>query len=144
MLCEAAEFHAVLVETVGVGPAEAAVAEMVDMFVLVLPPAAGGELQRIKHGVADLADLALVNKADGELAAAARCSVADYASARLIRPPLPEWRIPVPAVSALKGIGGAEVCKAPSPPAEGRLGTRSRSISTRRLVEADRSNIARS
>jgi LAO/AO transport system kinase len=78
LLCEAAEFDAMLVETAGVGRAEAAVVEMVDMFVLVLPPAAGGELQRIKHAVVvGLADLALVNKADGELAAAARRSVAD-------------------------------------------------------------------
>jgi LAO/AO transport system kinase len=103
LLCEAAEFDAMLVETAGVGRAEAAVVEMVDMFVLVLPPAAGGELQRIKHGVVvGLADLALVNKADDELAAAARRSVADYGSAlRLIRPPLPEWQIPVPAVSVM-------------------------------------------
>ena len=96
MLCGAAEFDAAPVETVGVGQAETAAAEMVDIFVLVLPPAAGGELQRIKHGVVELADLALVNKADGELASARR-SVADYASAlRLNRPPLPEWQIPVP------------------------------------------------
>src|SRR5271157_3334929 len=85
LLCEAAGFDAVLVETVGVGQAETAVAEMVDMFVLILPPAAGDELQGIKRGVIELADLVLVNKADGELAAAAHRSVADYANAlRLI------------------------------------------------------------
>jgi len=100
----------VLVETVGVGQAETAVAEIVDMFVLILPPAGGDELQGIKRGIFELADLVLVNKADGEFAAAARRSVADYASAlRLIRPPLPEWEVPVRAVSALEGIGIGEV-----------------------------------
>ena len=87
LLCEAAGFDTVLVETVGVGQAETAVAEIVDMFVLILPPAAGDELQGIKRGVVELADLILVNKADGELAAAAQRSAADYASAvRLLRP----------------------------------------------------------
>jgi LAO/AO transport system kinase len=106
LLCEAAGFDAVLVETVGVGQAETAVAEIVDMFVLILPPAAGDELQGIKRGVIELADLVLINKADGELAAAAHRSVADYTSALgLIRPPFPEWQVPVRAVSALEGTG---------------------------------------
>jgi len=100
----------VLVETVGVGQAETAVAEIVDMFVLILPPAAGDELQGIKRGVVELADLVLVNKADGELVAAARRSAADYASAmRLLRPALPEWQVPVRAVSALAGTAIKEV-----------------------------------
>src|SRR5262249_59438845 len=108
--CEAAGFDAVLVETVGVGQAETAVAEIVDMFMLILPPAAGDELQGIKRGVVELADLVLVNKADGELAAAAQRSAADYANAlRLIRPPLPEWQVPVRTVSALEGTGIGEV-----------------------------------
>jgi len=110
LLCEAAGFDTVLVETVGVGQAETAVAEIVDMFVLILPPAAGDELQGIKRGVVELGDLVLVNKADGELAASAHRSAADYASAlRLIRPPLPEWEVPVRAISALEGIGIREV-----------------------------------
>jgi LAO/AO transport system kinase len=110
LLCEAARFDTVLVETVGVGQAETAVAEIVDMFVLILPPAAGDELQGIKRGVVELADLVLVNKADGELTAAAHRSAADYASAlRLLRPPLPEWAVPVRAISALEGIGIPEV-----------------------------------
>ena len=110
LLCEAAGFDTVLVETVGVGQAETAVAELVDMFVLIQPPAAGDELQGIKRGVIELADLVLVNKADGELAAAARRSAADYASAmRLLRPPLPEWQVPVRTVSALEGTGINEV-----------------------------------
>ena len=110
LLCEAAGFDAVLVETVGVGQAETAVAELVDIFVLILPPAAGDELQGIKRGVVELADLVHVNKADGELAAAAHRSAADYASAmRLLRPPLTEWQVPVRTVSALEGIGIGEV-----------------------------------
>ncbi len=110
LLCEAAGFDAVIVETVGVGQAETAVADIVDVFVLILPPAAGDELQGIKRGVVELADLLLVNKADGELAAAARRAAADYTAAlQLIRPPLPEWRVPVRAVSALDGSGVAEV-----------------------------------
>jgi GTPase len=109
LLCEAAGFDAVLVETVGVGQAETAVAEIVDMFVLILPPAAGDELQGIKRGVVELADLVLVNKADGELTAAAHRSAADYANAlRLLRPLLPEWQVPVRTISALEGTG---VCK---------------------------------
>ena len=110
LLCEAAGFDAILVETVGVGQAETAVAELVDMFVLILSPAGGDELQGIKRGIVELADLILVNKADGELAAAAQRTVADYASAMgLIRPPYPEWQVPVRAVSALEGAGIREV-----------------------------------
>ncbi len=106
LLCEAAGFDTVLVETIGVGQAETAVAEMVDMFVLILPPAAGDELQGLKRGVVELADLVLVNKADGDLAEAARRTVADYTNAlRLIRPPLPEWPVPVRPISALEGTG---------------------------------------
>jgi LAO/AO transport system kinase len=75
-----------------------------------LPPAAGDELQGIKRGVVELADLILVNKADGELAAEAQRSAADYASAvGMLRPFLPEWNVPVRAVSALKGTGIKEV-----------------------------------
>jgi LAO/AO transport system kinase len=110
LLCEAAGFDAILVETIGVGQAETAVAEIVDMFVLILPPAGGDELQGIKRGIVELADLVLVNKTDGELAAAAHRTVADYASAiALIRPPYPEWQVPVRAVSALEGTGIREV-----------------------------------
>ena len=80
------------------------------MFVLILPPAAGDELQGIKRGIVEFADLVLVNKADGEFAEAAARTAADYASAmRLIRPPSPGWAVPVRAVSALEGRGIAEV-----------------------------------
>jgi GTPase len=106
LLCEAAGFDAVIVETVGVGQSETAVAEITDFFVLLLPPAAGDELQGLKRGIVELADLVLVNKADGAFAAAARQAVADYANAlRLIRPPSPEWPVPVRAVSAIEGSG---------------------------------------
>jgi LAO/AO transport system kinase len=110
LLCEAAGFDAVIVESVGVGQSETTVAEMTDMFVLILPPAAGDELQGIKRGIVELADLVLVNKADGDLAEAARRTAADYASAvRLIHPPSGEWEVPVRAVSALEGHGVGEV-----------------------------------
>lgn len=110
LLCEAAGFDAIIVESVGAGQSETAVAEMSDMFVLILPPASGDELQGIKRGIVELADLVVVSKADGDLAAAARRTAADYASAmRLIHPPNPEWEVPVRAVSALEGRGVAEI-----------------------------------
>jgi LAO/AO transport system kinase len=104
LLCEAAGFDVVIVETVGIGQSEAAVADMVDMFVLLMLPGGGDELQGIKKGVVELADLILVNKADGELAAAAQRAVADYRSAlRMLRPALSNWRPEVMAVSARAG-----------------------------------------
>ncbi len=110
LLCEAAGYDAVLVETVGAGQSETAVAGIVDMFLLILPPAAGDELQGLKRGIVELADLVLVNKADGEFAEAARRSAVDYASALgLTRQPLPEWPVPVRTVSALLGTGIAEI-----------------------------------
>ena len=110
LVCEAAGFDTVLVETVGAGQSETAVAEMVDLFLLVLPPAAGDELQGLKRGVIELADLILVNKADGALEEHARRSAAEYANAlRLVRPSVREWETSVRAVSALTGAGVAEV-----------------------------------
>jgi LAO/AO transport system kinase len=106
LVCEAAGFDTVLVETVGAGQSETTVAEMVDMFLLILPPAAGDELQGIKRGIIELADLILINKADGELLEHARRSAAEYANAvHLIRPALAEWQATVRAVSALTGDG---------------------------------------
>jgi LAO/AO transport system kinase len=110
LVCEAAGFDTVLVETVGAGQSETAVAEMVDLFALILPPAAGDELQGLKRGIIELADLILVNKADGALEEHARRSAAEYTNAlRLIRPSVPEWEVPVRAISALTGGGVAEV-----------------------------------
>src|SRR5579871_3227535 len=106
LVCEAAGYDTVVVETVGAGQAETRAAELVDMFVLVLPPAAGDELQGLKRGIIELADLVLVNKADGDLAAHARRAAAEYANAvHLIRPAHAEWRVAVRAVSALTGDG---------------------------------------
>jgi LAO/AO transport system kinase len=80
-LCEAAGFDVVLVETVGVGQSETVVAELSDLFLLLLAPAGGDELQGVKRGIMEMADLILVNKADGDLKPAALRTVADYAGA---------------------------------------------------------------
>jgi LAO/AO transport system kinase len=85
-LCEAAGFDVILVETVGVGQSEVMVSDMTDLFVLLLAPAGGDELQGVKRGIMEIADLILVNKADGELKSAAMRTCADYAGAlRLLR-----------------------------------------------------------
>ena len=85
-LCEAAGFDVVLIETVGVGQSETVVAEMSDLFLLLLAPAGGDELQGVKRGIMEIADLILVNKADGDLKSAATRTCADYAGAlRLLR-----------------------------------------------------------
>ena len=106
LLCEAAGFDTVIVETIGAGQSETTVAEMIDMFLLILPPAAGDELQGLKRGIIELADLVLINKADGELLDHANRAAADYASAlRLVPPALRGWEVPVRAVSALTGAG---------------------------------------
>lgn len=85
-LCEGAGFDVILVETVGVGQSETLVAEMVDIFLLLLAPAGGDELQGVKRGIMEMADLILVNKADGDLLGAATRTCADYAGAlRLLR-----------------------------------------------------------
>lgn len=110
LLVEAAGYDVVLVETVGVGQSETAVADMVDMFLLLLAPGAGDELQGIKRGIMELADLVIVNKADGALADAARHAVSDYRSAlSLLRPKTPHWRAEVQPISALQGDGIADV-----------------------------------
>ncbi len=106
LVCEAAGFDVVLVETVGVGQSETAVAEMVDLFLLLLAPGAGDELQGIKRGIVELADLVVVNKADGALAAVAGQVAADYRAAiGLLRPATPRWEARVLQVSALEGRG---------------------------------------
>lgn len=85
-LCEAAKFDVVLIETVGVGQSETAVAEMSDLFLLLLAPAGGDELQGVKRGIMETCDIILVNKADGDLRQQAMRTCADYASAlRLMR-----------------------------------------------------------
>jgi GTPase len=99
----------VIVETVGVGQSETTVAEMVDMFLLLLAPGAGDELQGLKKGIVELADLILVNKADGDLRPAAIRAVAEYRHAlHLLRPASAEWRTEVRPISALLRQGIAE------------------------------------
>ncbi|MEM7407534.1 MAG: methylmalonyl Co-A mutase-associated GTPase MeaB [Pseudomonadota bacterium] len=108
-LCEAAGFDIVIIETVGVGQSETAVASMTDMFLLLLVPGGGDDLQGIKRGIVELADLVLVNKADGELVNAARRAAADYANAfGLIRPRSQHWRTRVAVCSSLHGDGVSE------------------------------------
>jgi LAO/AO transport system kinase len=110
LLCEAAGFDVVLVETVGVGQSEVAVAGMVDCFVLVIPPGGGDELQGIKRGIVELADLVVVNKADGDLAAVATATASDYAAAlHLVRPRSDAWAPRVITCSALEQRGIDEV-----------------------------------
>ena len=105
LLCEAAGFDVVMVETVGVGQSETVVADMVDMFLLLLLPGGGDELQGIKKGIAEIADLLVVNKADSGFEAAARTAAADYRAAlRMVRP-ASGWQPPVLTCSALDGRG---------------------------------------
>ena len=106
LLCEAAGFDVVMVETVGVGQSEVAVAGMVDLFAVLVAPGAGDELQGIKRGIIELADVVVVNKNDGELAPAAKTTAADYSSAlRLVRSKTQAWTPRVVLVSALEGAG---------------------------------------
>jgi LAO/AO transport system kinase len=110
LLCEAAGFDVVMIETVGVGQSETAVADMVDCFVLVAAPGGGDELQGIKRGIMELADVIVVNKADGDLLPAARRAVADHRqAAHLLRPKHPGWTVPVVAAAALRDTGVDEV-----------------------------------
>jgi LAO/AO transport system kinase len=109
LLCEAAGFDVIIVETVGVGQSETKVADMTDMFVLLLQPGGGDELQGIKRGIMELADLVLVNKADGRLEALAERSAADYRKAlQLLQPRAPQWKVAVRTCSALQQTGIAE------------------------------------
>ncbi len=110
LIVEAAGYDVVLVETVGVGQSETTVAEMVDFFLLLMAPGGGDELQGIKKGVIELADMIAVNKADGPNLDRARATVADYGSAlRLLTPAESWWTPPVVACSALTGEGVDEV-----------------------------------
>jgi LAO/AO transport system kinase len=106
LLCEAAGFDVVIVETVGVGQSEVAVASMVDCFAVLLQPGAGDELQGMKKGVLELADLLVVNKADGEQRDPARRAQIAYRHAlSLLRPTSPRWSPPVLLASAVTGEG---------------------------------------
>lgn len=106
VLCEAAGYDVIIVETVGVGQSEALVSSMTDLFILMLLPGAGDTLQGIKRGVMELADMVVVNKADGDMQARARLSAAEISHAiRLIQPRHEDWIPPVLRVSAADRSG---------------------------------------
>jgi len=110
VLMEAAGFDVILVETVGVGQSEVAVANMVDTFVFFTLARTGDQLQGIKKGVLELADIVVVNKADGEHLTEARSAARDLSGAiRLIHPRETLWRPPVLTMSALEGTGLEEL-----------------------------------
>jgi len=105
-LAEHAGYRNILIETVGVGQSEFAVNDMVDIFVLIIPPAAGDELQGIKRGIVELADIVVVNKADGDLLPAARRVAAEYTSALKFMPRKYRcWTPRVGMISSLTGEG---------------------------------------
>ncbi|XP_058522782.1 methylmalonic aciduria type A protein, mitochondrial isoform X1 [Ochotona princeps] len=110
LLCEGGGYDIILIETVGVGQSEFAVADMVDMFVLLLPPAGGDELQGIKRGIIEMADLVAITKSDGDLIAPARRIQAEYVSAlKLLRKRSEVWRPKVVRISARSGEGITEM-----------------------------------
>jgi LAO/AO transport system kinase len=110
LLCEAAGFDVVLVETVGVGQSETAVADMTDFFLVLMLPGAGDELQGLKKGLVELADMIAVNKADGDNVRRAQAAAAEYRAAlQIIAPRSPSWKPPVITYSALTGDGVADL-----------------------------------
>lgn len=110
LLCEAAGFDVVLVETVGIGQSETAVVDLVDTFVLLVAPGGGDELQGIKRGVMELADVVAVTKVDGDLRAPGERAAADVAAAlRFVRPRLAAWAPVVTTVSSFERSGLAEL-----------------------------------
>ncbi len=110
LLCEAAGFDVVIVETVGVGQSETTVSEMVDVFVVLMLAGAGDELQGIKKGVLELADIIAVNKADGDNVKPARLAALDYRRAiHLMAPASPSWTPPVLTCSARENTGLADI-----------------------------------
>lgn len=106
LLCEAAGFDVILVETVGTGQSEVAVADMVDLFVVLMLPGAGDDLQGIKKGVLELADLIAVNKADGETRQAAEQAAGQYRAAlHILTSGDADWSPKVVTLSGLTGAG---------------------------------------
>jgi LAO/AO transport system kinase len=110
LLCEASGYDVILVETVGTGQSETAVADMTDFFLALMLPGAGDELQGLKKGLVELADMIAINKADGDSAAPAQVAAAEYGAAlNILTPRLAEWPPPVVTCSALTGTGIAEL-----------------------------------
>ncbi|NTV11691.1 MAG: methylmalonyl Co-A mutase-associated GTPase MeaB [Zoogloea sp.] len=115
LVCEAAGFDVIIVETVGVGQSETAVAGMTDIFCLLQLPNAGDDLQAIKKGIMEIADLIVVNKADIDPHAATRAKAQMKSALHMLRPASPNWAVPVLTLSALRKDGiadfWAEVCR---------------------------------
>ena len=108
LVCEAAGYDAILVETVGIGQSETAVADMTDFFLALMLPGAGDEIQGLKKGLVELADMIAVNKADGDNVARAKAAAAEYRAAlHILSPRSPSWTPPVVTYSALTGDGVA-------------------------------------
>lgn len=106
LLCEAAGYDVVMVETVGIGQSETAVADMTDFFLVLMLPGAGDELQGLKKGIVELADMIAVNKADGDNVARAKRAAADYRGAlNILTSHSAGWSVPVITYSALTGAG---------------------------------------
>ena len=109
-ILEAAGFSVILIETLGVGQAETEVLEMTDIYLVLLSPGGGDELHGIKSGIIELADILIVNKADGNLEATAKSTVLDYKNAMKLQKARHEnWSVPVLSISALKSEGIDEV-----------------------------------
>jgi len=110
ILCEAAGYDTILVETVGVGQSEIMVHSMVDLFLLLLLPGAGDELQGIKRGIVEMADIAIINKSDGDRITLAKQTKRDYKNALHLFPPKDSnWAATAIACSALHQEGIAEI-----------------------------------
>ncbi len=110
LLCEAAGYDVILVESVGVGQTEIALRSMVDFFLLLLLPGAGDELQGIKKGIVEMADLVLINKADGDNRLRAEQAKADQdAALHYLQPATPEWKTEAALCSGLTGMGIPEL-----------------------------------
>ncbi|MDO9354914.1 MAG: methylmalonyl Co-A mutase-associated GTPase MeaB, partial [Solirubrobacteraceae bacterium] len=113
LLCEAAGFDVVIVESVGVGQSEAVLADLVDCCTLLLVPGAGDDLQGIKRGIMEIADVVVVNKADGDRLKLARRAASDYRHALHLLPPATEgWETVVLTFSAVEGTGLVEFWQA--------------------------------
>src|SRR6202140_3995049 len=110
LLCEAAGYDVLIVETVGVGQSETTVADMTDFFLVLMVAGAGDELQGIKKGIVEIADIIAVNKSDGDNVARAKLAAADYRSAlHILVPQSPNWSPPVMTYSALTEEGISEL-----------------------------------
>ena len=110
LICEAAGFDVLLVETIGTGQSETMVADMTDFFLVLMLPGAGDELQGLKKGVIEIADMLAINKADGDNINRAKAAAAEYRGAlQILNPRSPNWSTPVVTYSALTGAGIAEL-----------------------------------